>query len=543
MLSLINKSTAIMKKKFIHRLSLLIAMIFFLPSLHAQVASTFIDINNVKAPIDANGTLFWNSFGSGQNPGYEVPKGSGRHSMLCSQLWFGGLDDGGQLHTAAQIYRQNGSNHNATDFWSGPLNLDGTAPNPADWNRIWKVNKSVIDNHRLHYKDPGYIVPQELIEWPGNGTGNLSPVLAPFVDLDGDIIYEPAEGDYPFIRGDQAVFFIVNDSYAEHTHFTGSLPFKIEVHGMVYAFNSADVILNHTVFLNYKIINRSSENYHDVYAGIWADMDLGNADDDYCATDSARRMFYVYNSDSNDGPGSNSLGYGLNPPAQGVVFLNRPLSKSMCYTSEGFPGINSYPVNAKELYRSLKGLWVDDSLLTYGGAGKGGEKSCNYIFDGDVCTGSGWTEFSVPTSPKDRRSMGSTGPLTFAPGTYFDIDVAYIFVRDTNSPNSVCALQNAADHVRSLYEDGTITSVNHQKLNRLSIFPNPMSDFTTIKFDNPRQEKFILKIMDVRGVLIKQTEATTSDELILNKADLPAGTYLISLSSDKNIFHGKLLVN
>ena len=35
--------------------------------------------------------------------------------------------------------------------------------------------------------------------------------LAPFVDQKGDGIYDPTEGDYPDIEGDQAIWWVMND--------------------------------------------------------------------------------------------------------------------------------------------------------------------------------------------------------------------------------------------------------------------------------------------------------------------------------------------
>jgi hypothetical protein len=71
-----------------------------------------LDINNVRALINAPGDLFWDFV----NPRFEVPKASGKHTIYAGNLWIGGLDTAGQLHLAAQTYRQNG-----TDFFQGPV--------------------------------------------------------------------------------------------------------------------------------------------------------------------------------------------------------------------------------------------------------------------------------------------------------------------------------------------------------------------------------------------------------------------------------------
>jgi hypothetical protein len=540
MILLLEEKILNMKKGILHftRKLLLPGIIIVSSSLHLS-AQSFLDINNVKALVHGEGTLFWEIYGD-RNSSFEVPKGSGKHTIFTSQLWLGGLDEGQQLHTAAQTYRQRNGSTNAEDFWPGPLNMDGSAVDPAGWGYVWKVNKSVIDYHLIHFNDPGYVIPQELLSWPGNGTGNVSHVLAPFVDQDGDQLYEPAEGDYPSIRGDQAVYFIINDNYGVHQHYVGGLPFKAEIHGMLYAFSSDNPMIDNTIFLNYRIINRSSNNYHDLYTAIWADFDIGNASDDYTGTDSARNMIFSYNGDSTDEDGADP-GYGLHPPAQGIVFLNQSLSKSMYFTNQSLTGINSDPENSVELYRYLRGLWADGNPLTKGGTGRGGAQAANFMFDGNPCNSTGWIESEVPMSPGDRRAFGSSGPMTLAPGAILDIDVAYVYARDMNSVNSVCALQQAADGITNFY-NYVITSVNSTAVKRLEMSPNPMSDYTTVKFSNPDKKEFTLKIMDVRGVTVRQIESITSNEIQIKKDELAAGTYLITLCSAKEVFHDKLLV-
>ena len=67
-------------------------------------AQTDLDINNVRARILNGGDMWWDLV---INPHYEVPKGSGKHSMFSGSIWIGGLDAGNQLKLAAQKYRQN----------------------------------------------------------------------------------------------------------------------------------------------------------------------------------------------------------------------------------------------------------------------------------------------------------------------------------------------------------------------------------------------------------------------------------------------------
>ena len=61
---------------------------------------TDLDINNIKITISTGGDLWFNP---NTQASYEVPKGSGRHSMYSGGLWLGGKDVSGQLKVAALV--------------------------------------------------------------------------------------------------------------------------------------------------------------------------------------------------------------------------------------------------------------------------------------------------------------------------------------------------------------------------------------------------------------------------------------------------------
>ena len=192
------------------------------------------------------------------------------------------------------------------------------------WFNIWKLNKEDVEYHALHWNDPGYEPIEDILSWPAHGDINLNQsfFLAPFVDINNDSTYQPMQGDYPLIRGDQTLFFIFNDQL-QHTE-TGSQPIGIEIHGFAYAFNAPDdPQLNNTTFLSYKIFNRSQHTLTDTYAGLFTDLDLGYAYDDYVGCDVSRGAYYCYNGEEIDGTGQPEA-YGANPPAQGVIVLGGP---------------------------------------------------------------------------------------------------------------------------------------------------------------------------------------------------------------------------
>ncbi len=62
-------------------------------------------------------------------------------------------------------------------------------------------------------------------------------------------------GDYPIIRGDQAIFLVFNDSLNLHTSSQGGI-LGIEIAGMAYAFDKPDEsTLFNTIFFHYDVTN------------------------------------------------------------------------------------------------------------------------------------------------------------------------------------------------------------------------------------------------------------------------------------------------
>ncbi|MEA3505056.1 MAG: T9SS type A sorting domain-containing protein, partial [Bacteroidota bacterium] len=286
-----------------------------------------IDVNNISALINNFGNQFWNL----ENNHFEVPKGDSVHSMFCASLWMGGLDEDSSLHFAGQRYRL-GSDFNSfnmsADFWAGPISDTYDKTYDMRWNHnIWKVNKEDILYHKNHWQEVGYNLIESIETWPGNGDTQIGQAeqLAPYFDNDNNGIYEPLQGDYPIIRGDQTVFYIFNDGRDLHNESLGT-PLGIEVHAMAYAYaNPNDTALYNTLFFHYDIYNRSDTAYTNTYLGLFADMDLGYADDDYIGCNVDKGFFYTYNRDGVDeSPYIDDVCYGENAPVQGVLFIAGP---------------------------------------------------------------------------------------------------------------------------------------------------------------------------------------------------------------------------
>ena len=333
----------------------------------------FLDYNNIRARVQASGIQFFSGPISGNgntnDKEFEFPKGSGKNTIYNSTLWVGGFDESNNLKLAAELYRQVG-----LDYWTGPLSTAGDslfvdASTAVKWQKVWKLTTDEIVYHILHYRDSGYQIKNDIGTWPAHGDQNKNQAryLAPFVDVDGDSIYNPMQGDYPIIRGDQCIFYIIND-LRPHLE-TGGEALGIEIHCMAYEYNNGiSNPLDNTVFYSFKIFNRSAHTYRDTYIGLFTDIDIGNSNDDFVGCDVSRGAYYGYNGDSVDGNGEAGT-YGNNTPAQGIVILGGPkqdangLDDPAPQCDESITGVGfGDGIADNERYGMMKFLWFNNSL-------------------------------------------------------------------------------------------------------------------------------------------------------------------------------------
>jgi hypothetical protein len=458
-----------------------------------SIAQDTFDINGVNTKVGP-AAFMWDL----SNAKFEVPKGSGKHSVFAHEYWIGGIDDGGQLRVAAQTYRQSG----LSDFWTGPVS-DSIYHNDIDmagWDRVWKIDKTEIDNHIVNYSNGTYVMPEAIENWPAHGdvSKGQSPNLAPFVDVDNDGNYIPLNGDYPEIKGDQAIYIIRNDVGDIHTHFDGE-KMGIEQHIMFYGYRCDNhPELNNTLFVSMKIYNGGIHNLHDVYVGTYTDVDLGFWIDDYVGCNVPLNLGYVYNGD-NDDEGPN--GYGFNPPAQGIVYLNNEMSKFVYYWSDNT--IMGNPGTDIDIYNFLQGRWKNGQSMMYGGNSMGQgpgaiNDSCSYFFPGTTdpaFPGQDWSETTAGNIPADRRFMQSHGPISLNSDESFTLDYAFVFAWDSTNTNggSVPLLFNYTQNIQDFY-DGILTI--------------PCSNINAVNDVSDLSKGRLVKIIDVLGREIKALKNT-----------------------------------
>ena len=460
-------------------------------------SSAELSVNNVRTIIYSGSDMWWDLFGGG-NAWYLVPKvedrSKGPNSNFAGNVWFGGLDIGNQLKIAAQTYRQSG-----VDFWTGPLSTQDastTADQCQKYDKIFKLTRAEVDAFVLA-SGP---ITTNIKEWPGNGdiSLNQAQVLAPFVDKNGDDVYTPEEGDYPYydvyndglkdnlgvckarVFGDETLWWVYNDNGSNHVA-TGGKAIGMEIRAQAFAFKTTDEINNMT-FYNYQLVNRSSFALYNTYMTVWTDADLGYYGDDYIGCDVKRGLGYIYNADSYDETVGSTIGYGNYVPSLGCDFFQGPINTTdgvdndndgsidepgeqmgmtkFLYFNNSFPGVplqTTDPQNASQYYQYMTGFWRDGTPFTCGGNGYGGTIPTSYVYPADTytngaCGAATWSEAGVPG---DRRFMQSSGPFTLQPGAvnYITVGLPWARTSTTDPKASVSLLKIADDKAQALFDN------------------------------------------------------------------------------------------
>lgn len=513
------------------RFTFFLVTILLSPHLKAQFDSVNLDFNNVGTQLTNNG-IFFNDVNLNK-AAYEIPKGSENSGIYSMSFWCGGRDVSGQLKLAAQDYADE------YDFFAGALGSGAAAeaPVPAQADGVYTVSRSTIDLHIANWATPGYVVPEELLEWPAHGDTGLGMdyYLAPFVDANGNGTYEPALGDYPKIRGDNAVYLIMNDK--EDVHASGGDPIGVEVHFMFYQYASDD-FLNNTTFLNIKLINRGTQTIYDFLTGIRVDFDLGNPTDDFIGCDTTSNLGFVYNSSNFDSGVGGSPGYGENVPSFGVMALNENLHTFAEQRS------SMGALTATGRYNLMNGIWPDGSNFTEGGTGHGGVTPTRFLYSGNPTVEGSWSENQAGLTSGDRKALISVHEPVLSPFEILCYDFAFVYARTGNNLENVNALIDVAEEVKTFYDEqtsfdckrGFVSTATAKDLNTFTIYPNPSKGQINIKGEG----EYAVKIYTTDGRLVYQ-KADLNGVVNLNP-QLAEGSYLVEIIQAENNHFSRLII-
>lgn len=518
-----------------------------------------LNVNNISARLLNSGDLWWDG-----NEGKYITPADGMlnvSAIFAGALWIGGLDPSNNIKLAGQTYR--GSNGD-TDYYPGPLNELGqtSLDDCSNWDRFWMVNKSEVDAHILDFND-GAIDQQidNIYGWPGRNNPHFESIfnfplptgqkLAPFFDNDQDGDYNPDNGDYPLIKGDQSIWWVFNDNGGPH-RVTFATPMQIEVHAMAYAYtNGNNEDLNNSTFYDFELINKASESLLDGYIGLWVDFDLGCYEDDYVGYDEEYQMMYVYNTDATDGSnGTQCSGgvntYGDNIPMVGIKKIDGDINPVSSYVAQNNgatdpPVATTDPDTGNEFYNYLRGVWRDGTPMTFGGSGFNptSTDTVKFIFNGDPSDEAGWSMCTANLPLGDRRSLMSSAMPDLSPGQSITASYAVIYVSDITYPcPSLDRLKDAADNVCNVVmtsSEAPISTAN------FTISPNPVMDIIKITSDNFIQS---IKVLDLNGQAVIVDDGPRNKIKAFDISNLPPSIYLISITDDNgNVGIEKIVKN
>jgi len=422
----------------------------------AQRANTYLDINNISTWFYNNG---WSDITPNGNSGLVYPKGSGKTAVFTAGLLWGAKVAGdADPRVGGTAYR--------TGLVPGNVDANGNPPadNTIDKYRIYRVRPDVYpggptvdlsaDAANEGTTEAALRTAYELdwTEWPAD-------MGAPYDDKDNSGTY--SSGDVPGVPGaDQTVWFVANDLESQQTIFLyGANPLGLEVSETIWAYNRSGALGNmyfrKYTFKNITDRNGTNVSFDNMYVSMWADIDLGEAGDDFIGVDTVLSLQYSYNANAVD-----AVYTPLPPPAVGFDFFQGPLVNGVAgqdvnrngvddaadfgifngqrvgpgkinlpmtaayYFANGDPNIGDPPQGtvdgSRQFYNFFQGKFgVSGATFTDLATGA----PTTYALNGDPQAGTGWLD-GIQLPPGDRRNGSASGPFTMAPGDIQEVVVA-----------------------------------------------------------------------------------------------------------------------
>ncbi len=436
-----------------------------------------LNTNNVKVVVSANGVI-------GYHPSLEkgswMPADDSAGTIFAASPWISGINAQGELLITTQyVFTENQS------WFYGPLTQNTTADSAYSetFNHVWNIKQSEINTHVAYFQSlqngttatlfpNGYTIPADFLSWPAHGDVSLGYDfnLAPFVDYNSDNLYNPQDGDYPIICGDECLYLIINDIGNSTIPKMGN-----QVEMWIYAFDTPNIpAVNNTFFTKFKFTNKSNQTFYNTRISQMNDLDIGYAFNDYSGTDVAYGAVYAYTGTATDYSLSGAPSYGDIPTMESMLLLRGPLLDADLIDNANYTNVMAEALNSY----GERGFGFGDGIIDNERSGLAG--SVNYLnssnpvlgepsgsyptgyynlmlgkhIDGSEVlhptTGNPVTYWAPGTSdiynelvpdseqfihsdngltPNDVRQVGTTLPFTYEPGESNFLDLAYVFAQ------------------------------------------------------------------------------------------------------------------
>ncbi len=420
-----------------------------------------LDINNISTRSGYRGLLFSHS---DINRGYFFPKDNFTSTIKNAMFWVAGLPETGAFRASV--------NWNSTalkSFHGGPYGIGQRFSSYAQfWNRTFTINKKMIVQFLNDFNDGGIDlpIPLDMIRWPAIGNPNIefkgekieiNKATAPFVDVNGDNIYNIYDGDYPKIKGDEMIWWVMHDSFPSSVLSHVGL----EVYGSLYAYSCDDKILNNATFLDLKVINKSDRLYTDLKCGLFTDFQIGCNEDDYIGYMPHRNTYYAYNATETDlSPclNTSNSSFENTPPIQSITFLNQSISNGLFYNNGDWSlPYSDLPNEAADIYKFMNSVWPDGTALRQGKNGFSNTDSipASIPFTGNPAVASEWSMCQENLVPEDFHFMANSSHSQVAPGQSIDLHyglLTHTGINDLPCPD-ITQIEPELEALQNLYDN------------------------------------------------------------------------------------------
>jgi hypothetical protein len=439
-----------------------------------NITRTFLNCNNISTVFHGDGISDIHRSGAA---GFEYPKGTRNYAIYATGFMWGAYIEGDPQVKVS-----------GTKFISllqpGKILEDGSPDDPKLPNyRIYRVRNDIFprgpivdlssemkderdtyDNIRTKYET-------DWNEWPADDG-------APFIDNNSNGIYEP-EFDTPGVENaKQTIWYVVND--LTEVLFDISPTHRllgIEMQVTIWGYDNQPVFSN-MLFRKHKLINKSENEFKDMYVSIWSDADIGWSGNDVGGTDTVNNMVYTYNLYEYDHEYQN-----MTPPAVGFQLLQGPLlagkvgedrNKNNIDDAVDYaiynnklvgPGFINLPMTASYFPIEYEpGVRITDAdgankrYLFFQGINAHTEEpyidpitgnETVYPYSGDPLTQTGW----VDIDPYDERVALASGPFNMAPGDTQEVVTGHLAAMGSNHLESVNLLKYYANKAQNAYSN------------------------------------------------------------------------------------------
>ncbi len=517
----------------------------------------------ISVPIHNGNKHFQTSFNDG---GFTI-KSEGANTTFTSSLWLSGYDPAGNAFLSAQTYSPQTIDNGLT----GPIDPNTGGPY-ADltsvFNRFFEVTNDEIQAFLADFAD-GSIdndIPANLLIWPAVGnpyffdfSGEELPNhpggLAPFFDQDGDGLYDPANGDYPLIKGASQAFYYV---YHFGPAIGQSIPStRSEVQVLARIYEAANSI-GHTAFFDYKLIQTKFEDLRNFRIAMFVDPDLGCYADDYLGYNEECEFMYAYNQDALDGTDEQGGCDGVPIPVfeneipimaysfikKPEVFINQEvqeLKTDFFIAYNSLNPISSLPSTQEGYLQNLNGTWLDNTPITFGGDGLnfGSIDSVNFCYPGNPADVNGWSACTASVPQSERRALLGLEDFTFPPGGVVEFTFAAFAHMGAELPcPDITETSSICEEIKAFNANSTTVSTTNFTLSDCLVLPNVVTpgESVNLKCESlPKQ----MAIFNSSGKLIKNFY---SEQNHIFSAPTEKGMYFIKLTDNNGLAQTQKLI-